>query len=540
MEGCQKRGVPKSRWRLSCLLWAGHLIREASPQAVGSTAEVSIPFAQAALWAGSQEGLKLCDAGIDDAAGCPAVPEHGGPGFLSSMFTWRYALNNLRVALMADQGSATPAPQGAIEITMQLLAALDQLMENARLDLFAEVVQRARQLLTATQPFLAASKPIVGTLPPAAVQPSMRRWTWPTDGKATHLGQAAFTLRGGVKMPAVGFGTWRLWAKEAYQPVRWALEAGYRHIDTAEGYANEEVIGRAIRDSGVPREELFIATKASSVPKGLADMAHMEDIFSMQLEQLGIDYVDLYMLHTPPQDQNQLKAVWAIMEGIYQKGRARALGISNCMPEDLQTVFSVARVPPAYIQNLFKIYKPGTQLQMPGVDDIVMLAQANDIVVMGYSVQTEWPHIMSPLSDPHVLAVSKTLGRTPSQVLHRWALQRGVGVIPKSATKARILENAQLFDFEIPEPQMRILDGLATLSESGAAMPVKPPHQEDVFGLQYSALQTGAMQPAAAAAAASQASAASPAWGSSPEDGSPALLERTRHQGFQYATVPPD
>ena len=98
-------------------------------------------------------------------------------------------------------------------------------------------------------------------------------------------------------MPAVGFGTWRLWAKAAYQPVRWALEAGYRHLDTAEGYANEAEIGKAILDSGVPREEIFIATKASSIPKGLTDIAHAADVFAFQLGQLGTDYVD--PVHAP-------------------------------------------------------------------------------------------------------------------------------------------------------------------------------------------------------------------------------------------------
>merc|ERR1712203_227318 len=96
-------------------------------------------------------------------------------------------------------------------------------------------------------------------------------------------------------------------------------------------------------------------------------------------------------------------------------------------------------------------------------DDIIGFAHANQIVVMGYSVQTEWPHVMPPLQDPHVVSIATQLGRTPSQVLHRWALQRGVGVIPKSATKERILENAQLLDFELSSAAMRVLDGLATL-----------------------------------------------------------------------------
>merc|ERR1719235_2341517 len=114
--------------------------------------------------------------------------------------------------------------------------------------------------------------------------------------------------------------------------------------------------------------------------------------------------------------------------------------------------------------------------------DLVAVAHEQQIAVVGYSVQTEWPHVLPPLSDPHILAFAAALRRTPSQVLHRWALQRGVGVIPKSATQARIIENKQLFDFELSESAMRLLDGIATLSESGATA-VRPPHQEDVYGM---------------------------------------------------------
>ena len=248
-------------------------------------------------------------------------------------------------------------------------------------------------------------------------------------------------------MPAIGFGTWRLWAKDAYQPVRWALDAGYRHIDTAEGYANEAEIGRAILDSGIRRDEIFLTTKASSVPKGLADISYSADIFAFQLGQLGTDYVDVYMMHTPPADLQQLQTLWRIMESFYEQGRARALGVSNCDVRELQHILDFAKVPPAYVQNLFKIYKPGEQIP---VEDVVAFAHRNQVAVMGYSVQTEWPHIMPPLQDPHVLTIASHVGRTPSQVLHRWALQRGVGVIPKSATRERISENSRLLDFQPP------------------------------------------------------------------------------------------
>ncbi|CAK9037238.1 unnamed protein product [Durusdinium trenchii] len=338
-----------------------------------------------------------------------------------------------------------------------------------------DITHAGRQLLNELRPYLQIHPPLVLSIP---LQPSRQRWVWPADGQSS-LRDAAFTLRTGARMPAVGFGTWRLWAKAAYQPVRWALEAGYRHLDTAEGYANEAEIGKAIADSGVPREDIFIATKASSIPKGLTDIAYAADVFAFQLSQLGTDYVDLYMLHTPPADPAQLQSLWSIMEGFYDQGRARALGVSNCDVKELQLILSFARVPPAYVQNLFKVYKPGEQIPS---EDVVAFAQANEMVVMGYSIQTEWPHIMSPLEDPHVLAIATSVGRSASQILHRWALQRGVGVIPKSATHVRILENARLLDFELNEAAMRVLDGLATLSESGPDQ-IKPYSQEDTFGL---------------------------------------------------------
>jgi len=503
------------------------------------------PLAQAALWAADLPDLKLCDSGIDEAGGCPTRPEHGGAGFLSTVFTWRYALNNLRAALVAvaaTSGSGGASlPQGAAEATLNLLRAFDGLMEQPRLDYFGEITRSSRALFQSLRPFLTALPPLQQALPqavPPLQHPSSslrRRWSWPSSPHGSPLQQAAFTLRTGARMPAVGFGTWRLWAKDAYQPVRWALEVGYRHIDTAEGYANEAEIGRAIRDSGLPRTELFIATKASSVPKGLTEIAYTQAVFDMQLEQLGLDYVDVYMLHTPPQDLGQLHQIWSLLESLYDRGRARALGISNCDINELRYLLNVARVPPAYIQNLFKVYKPGEQMPS-GQEDIVAFAQANGVAVVGYSVQTEWPHILPPLQDPHVLAIASRVKRTASQVLHRWALQRGVAVIPKASSRERILENAQLFDFELDEAAMRLLDGLATLSEAGANAPVRPLHEEDVYNL-------GTLADAAAVpipeAMVSQISHGAGASGQLPkqEQGSPELIERTRDQGFTFVSI---
>eukprot|EP00933_Yihiella_yeosuensis_P058625 TRINITY_DN5924_c0_g7_i1.p1 TRINITY_DN5924_c0_g7~~TRINITY_DN5924_c0_g7_i1.p1 ORF type:complete len:621 (-),score=94.23 TRINITY_DN5924_c0_g7_i1:69-1931(-) len=500
--------------------------QQAHAQAIG-TVVLPAPFAQAAIWASELPALRICDNGIDDAAGCPGRPEHGGAGFLSTVFTWKYALNNLRalVVVAARSDTISPPPEGTAEMIVQLLDALDQLLEQPIVDAVGRITQMCRSTFNQLRDWLVSQSPVMLRIGNTPSQSIVGRYAWPSDGK-TALGQATFTLRTGAKMPAVGFGTWRLWAKEAYQPVLWALQAGYRHIDTAEGYANEAEIGRAIVDSGIPRSELFIATKLSSVPRGLADISHTADIFAMQLAQLGTDYVDMYMLHTPPNDMSQLQTLWSILETFYEQGRARALGVSNCDVNDLRAIFSFAKIPPVYIQNLFKIYKPGEQMPMNN-EDVVAFAQANQITVMGYSGQTEWPHVMPPLEDPHVLAVAVQVGRTPSQVLHRWALQRGIGVIPKSSSKERIIENSRLLDFELSESLMRYLDGLATLSESGAAT-IKPSVQEDLFSLKV--LSAGVQQP-------QQQQQPLHSWDPSAGHGSAELLAATKDQGFQYTAI---
>lgn len=501
--------------RLCSLLAASHCALSAEVPVLPA------PLAQSALWAAGLADLRLCDGGINDA--CPAQPEHGGPGFLSAVFTWRYALNNLRALISAALAAQASVPAGAEDAILQVMTSLDSLMDSPTIEHFATVMRGARSLMEDFQQFLESSPPtmlVLNSPPPVTtgLYNAQRRWSWPFDGK-TPLGQVTFQLRTGKRMPAVGFGTWRLWGKEAYWPVRWALEAGYRHIDTAEGYSNEREIGKAIADSGVKRSELFLATKASSVPRGMSDASYVLQIFEFQLEELGTDYVDVYMLHTMPQDKQQLKAIWASMEKLYDEGKARALGVSNCDTRELRDLLSWARVKPHYLQNIFKVYKPGEQL--PADEDVVDFAHSNQIVVVGYSVQTDWPNILPPLQDPHVLAIAAQVGRTPSQVLHRWALQRGMGVIPKSATEAHIRENAQLFDFELSEAFMRLLDGLATLSESTARSP-KPKGYEDVYSLHR-------------VRKVDYSSTAAPLGGKAMELGE--LLARTQHQGFPFPAI---
>jgi len=266
--------------------------------------------------------------------------------------------------------------------------------------------------------------------------------------------------------------------QQAYDATIAALRLGYRHIDTAQAYMNEREVGFAIRDSGVPREDIFIATKISD-PE---EFAALEQRLEAQLAALGTDYLDLYMLHSPG-DQAQREQAWRTMEALHEHGKVRSLGVSNFGTGELQQLLEFARIKPVYVQNKFSIYNPGEQ--QVGSTPFLPFAREKGIQVMGYSVINPWPFMLPPMDDPHVKAVAARYGRSPAQVLHRWALQMGVAVIPKSGTPARIEENARLFDFELSASDMRLLDGIVSLSESTAGS-VLPPWADDVYHLSAS------------------------------------------------------
>ncbi|CAK0829902.1 unnamed protein product, partial [Prorocentrum cordatum] len=239
-------------------------------------------------------------------------------------------------------------------------------------------------------------------------------------------------------------------------------------------YSNEREVGAAIRDSGVPREDVFLATKISDP----AEFGQLERRFEAQLADLGTDYLDLYMLHSPG-GREANEAAWRGMERLHDRGAVRSLGVSNFGAAELLELLSFARVKPVYLQNKFSVYSPGEQQ----VGDVAILALAREhgIQVMGYSVINPWPLMLPPMEDPHVQAVAARCGRSPAQVLHRWALQLGVAVIPKSGTPARIAENLRVADFDLSELDMRLLSGLVVLSESMEGK-LSPPWADDVYG----------------------------------------------------------
>jgi 2,5-diketo-D-gluconate reductase A len=226
---------------------------------------------------------------------------------------------------------------------------------------------------------------------------------------------------------------------EAENAVRWALELGYRHIDTAQAYGNEESVGKALRDSGVPREEVFITTKF--FPRHKDPAAEAEN----SLRRLGVDQVDLYIIHWP---QGGPTWAWPGMEAARDKGYARSIGVSNFSADELEQVIAVAKVAPVLNQVQFSPFEYRRAL--------LEACRERDVAVEAYSPLGTGRH----LADKTVTRIAERIGRTPAQVLLRWCVQRGTILLPKSTHRERIEQNAQIFDFALSDEDMHALDAL--------------------------------------------------------------------------------
>jgi diketogulonate reductase-like aldo/keto reductase len=248
------------------------------------------------------------------------------------------------------------------------------------------------------------------------------------------------TLANGVDMPVLGLGVWQVPnGSECENAVRWALELGYRHIDTAQAYGNEESVGRALRDSGVPREEVFLTTKF--YPEHRDPVAELEQ----SLRRLQVDQVDLYIIHWPKGGPTW---AWAAMGEALQRGLTQAIGVSNFSVRELEQVIAEGPAPPVVNQVQFSPFEYRRRL--------LEFAHEREVAIEAYSPLGTGRHI----DRPEVREVAERAGRTPAQVLIRWCLQRDTIVIPKSTHRERIEENAQVFDFGLPEEDMAKLDGL--------------------------------------------------------------------------------
>jgi 2,5-diketo-D-gluconate reductase A len=257
-------------------------------------------------------------------------------------------------------------------------------------------------------------------------------------------------LRDGHALPLLGLGVWQVRSgRETENAVRWALELGYRHIDTAQAYGNEESVGKALHDSGVPREEVFIATKF--YPGSKDPEAEMEQ----SLRRLGLDQVDLYLIHWP---RGGPTWAWPGMERAHERGLARSIGVSNFDADELGAVLQEAHVPPAVDQVQFSAFTYRRAL--------LEACTQREVVLEAYSPLTTGTH----LRDSRLAEIAERHDRTPAQVLLRWAVQRGIPVIPKSTRRERIEENARIFDFTLSDPDMQALDSLDETGETGRAL----------------------------------------------------------------------
>ncbi len=251
-------------------------------------------------------------------------------------------------------------------------------------------------------------------------------------------------LNNGTSIPRLGLGMYQTPdGSAAGHAVLYALEVGYRHIDTAMMYGNEDSVGRAVRESGLPREEVFVTTKLWNDDHGYDEAI---DAFHQSLETLGLDYIDLYLIHWPVEGKRGDS--WRALEDVYEKGLCRAIGVSNYMTRHLDELLASCRVRPSVNQVEFS---PFLYLR-----DLLERCRQEKIMLEAYSPLTKG----QKLGDERLGVVAAELGRSPAQVLIRWALQHDLVVIPKSARPEHILANADVFDFALSTEQMERLDNL--------------------------------------------------------------------------------
>jgi diketogulonate reductase-like aldo/keto reductase len=247
-------------------------------------------------------------------------------------------------------------------------------------------------------------------------------------------------LADGNEIPLLGLGVWQVPnGPECVDAVRWALELGYRHLDTAQAYGNEESVGQGLRESGVPREQIFITTKFYPANRDPAAEAERS------LRRLGVDQVDLYIVHWP---QGGPTRAWPGMEKARELGYTRSIGVSNFATDELEMVRGAGDLAPVVDQVQFSPFEYRRGL--------LEASEGSGVVLEAYSTLGTGRH----LSHPTVQQIADALRRTPAQVLLRWCIERGIPVIPKSTHRERIEENARIFDFKLSDEDMAALDGL--------------------------------------------------------------------------------
>lgn len=262
------------------------------------------------------------------------------------------------------------------------------------------------------------------------------------------------TLNNGLVMPQLGYGVFKVPEQEVYEAVREALQAGYRSIDTAMIYENEAGVGRALRDSGIPREDIFLTTKVWNKDQGYDQTLAA---FQTSLDKLDVDYVDLYLIHWPMPDEDLYMDTWRALEHLYAEGKTKAIGVSNF-----------------HIPHLKRILEEGTIV--PAVNQIELHPFLSQEAIRSFCREhgifvEAWSPLMKgrdALTEPVIVDIAARHDKTPAQVILRWHLQHEIIAIPKSVTPSRIRENLDVFDFVLSADEMNHIDQLNRNERTGS------------------------------------------------------------------------
>lgn len=255
----------------------------------------------------------------------------------------------------------------------------------------------------------------------------------------------SIVLNNAVKVPQLGFGVYQIEPDEVRGATELALDAGYRHIDTAAAYANEAGVGQAVRNSGIPRDEIFITTKLRNADQGYESALAA---FENSRRELGVDVIDLYLIHWPYPRHNRFVDSWKALEKLYAEGAVRAIGVSNFLEPHLDRILAAGEIVPAV--NQIELHPSFQQAEL------TRYSAARGIAVEAYSPLGQG----QDLNSAAVRRLAETHGVTPAQIILRWHLQLGHIVIPKSVAAERIQENIDVFDFSLSEQEVVLISGL--------------------------------------------------------------------------------
>ncbi|GJJ72741.1 2,5-diketo-D-gluconate reductase A [Entomortierella parvispora] len=257
--------------------------------------------------------------------------------------------------------------------------------------------------------------------------------------------QSFYALSNARQIPLLGLGVYLIEPGKATEDaILWALQAGYRHIDTASGYRNEASVGNAIRKSGIPRDQIFVTTKVKDSDQGFeSTLAACE----LSLEKLGLDYVDLYLIHSPNPGPERRTETWNAMQKLVALGKVKSIGVSNYGIHHLKELLgSNPTIRP--VVNQVEVHPWLTRTE------IVAFCESQHIAIQAYSPLTHG----HKLQDPMLAKIAAKYSKSPAQILIRWSLQKGYIVLPKSANKGRIEQNADVFDFDLADGDISVLD----------------------------------------------------------------------------------